>query len=83
MDIEERRHPLTDEDVDRIAAAVACKTRAAFHIEEEVHYNSHKKIDKLLEAYDAATNTFTKTFFALIIVGAIFLAGLGLVKGVK
>lgn len=81
--MEERRHPISDEDILRIAEAVAKKTHEAFHIEDEVHYNAHQKLDKILEAYDNATNIFWKTFLALIITGAITLAGLTIVKGIK
>jgi len=79
----ERRHPLTDDDIDKIAEAVTIKTRESFHIEEEKHYNSHQKLDKMLEAYDSATNIFWKMFLALVITGSIVLAGLSVVKGVK
>lgn len=79
----ERRAPLSDDDIDRIANAVAKKTKDAFHIEEETHYNSHKRLDKLLEAYDGATSAFTKAFIGLVIIGAIFLAGVAVVKGAK
>jgi len=79
---EERRQPLTDDDVDRIADAVAKKTRQAFHIEEEIHYNSHKRLDKLLDAYDKAANAFIKIFLGLVIVGLIVIAGFS-VKGWK
>lgn len=77
----ERREPLTEDEVERIAAAVARKTKEAFHIEEEKHYNSHKRLDKLLEVYDSATNAFVKAFLALVIVGALVLAGIGLARG--
>jgi hypothetical protein len=81
--MDERRQPLTDEDVERIALAVAKKTKEAFHIEDEDHYNSHKRLDKLLEVYDSATNAFTKAFIAVVIVGALVLAGIGIMKGAK
>ena len=81
--MDERRQPLTDDDVERIALAVAKKTKEAFHIEEELHYNSHKRLDKLLEVYDSATNAFTKAFIAVMIIGALVLAGIGIVKGAK
>ncbi len=80
---EERRAPISDEDVSRIADAVATRTKEAFHIEEEVHYNQHKKLDAMLAAYDTATNIFWKTFLALVITGAIILAGLTAIKGIK
>lgn len=83
--MEERRHqlPLSEEDLNRIADAVAKKARETFHIGEEEHYNSHKRLDKLLEAYDSASNAFTKAFFGLVILGAITLAGLAITKGFK
>lgn len=81
--MEERRQPLTDDDINKIAEAVSSKTREAFHIEEEKHYNSHQKLDKILEAYDTATNTFWKMFLALVIAGAILLAGISTMKGIK
>lgn len=67
---------LTSDDIMQIADAVAERAKNAFHIDEESHYNSHKKIDDLLEAYASATNIFWKTFLALVITGTIVLAGL-------
>jgi hypothetical protein len=83
--VEERRHlpPLRDEDVERIAEAVAEKAKASFHISEEKHYNDHKRLDKLLDVYDNATNIFIKTFIGFVIVGAILLAGIAMTKGAK
>ena len=72
----ERRLPLSDEDVEKIAAKIAERTREAFYIEEEKHYNSHQKLDSLLQAYESASNIFAKTFIALTITGAMILAGL-------
>lgn len=80
---EERRHPLTEDDVDRIADAIAKKAREAFHIDEEEHYNSHQRLDRLLDAYDGATSIFVKTFLGLVIIGLIVLAGVTVVKGWK
>lgn len=82
---EERRelHLLTDADVEKIAAAVAKKTRETFHIEEEKHYNDHRKLDSMLAAYDNATNMFWKAFLGLIITGTIILVGIGVPKGFK
>lgn len=71
-----RASVLTKEDVMQIADAVAERAKTAFHIDEESHYNSHKKIDDLLEAYASATNIFWKTFLSIVIVGALILAGL-------
>lgn len=80
---DEGRHPLSDEDVDRLADAIALRTREAFHIDDEKHYNSHQRLDRLLDAYDGATNVFAKTFLALVVVGLIVLAGVTAVKGWK
>ena len=81
--MEERRmHIISDEEIERIAIAVTTKTRTAFFIEEESHYNSHKRIDKLLDAWDGASNIFWKTFLAMLIVGALILAGMTASKGV-
>ena len=80
---EERRHqlPLSDKDVERIADAISQRATEAFHISEEKHYNSHKKLDSLLDAYDSATNIFWRTFLSLVIIGAIVLAGYTVSKG--
>lgn len=80
---EERRNGLSDADIEKIADAVANRTRQAFFIDEEKHYNSHTRLDKVLDAYDAAANIFWKSFLALVIVGAIILAGMTAAKGVK
>lgn len=82
-DIVERRQPLSDDDIERIAEAVAKKTTETFHIDDEVHYNSHQRLDKLLDAYDSATNMFWKAFLGLVILGAIILASISIVKGAK
>lgn len=71
-----RASVLTKEDIMQIADAVTDRAKTAFHIEEEAHYNSHKKLDSMLDAYTSATNIFWKTFLALVIVGGIILAGL-------
>lgn len=71
-----RASVLTKEDIILIADAVTDRAKTAFHIEEESHYNQHKKLDSMLEAYTSATNIFWKTFLALVIVGGIILAGL-------
>lgn len=73
---------ISDEDIMRIAQAVTAQVKTSFHIEEESHYNSHKRIDKLLDAYDGATNLFWKSFLGLLIVGALVLAGMS-AKGWK
>lgn len=80
---DDRRHPLTEDDVNRIAEAIATKTRDAFHIDEETHYNQHKRLDRLLDSYDGATNLFTRIFFGLVIIGMIVLAGVTSMKGWK
>lgn len=82
-DLTDRRRvtPISDSDIERIAEAVSVKARSAFHVEEETHYNSHKRLDVMLTAYDNATNIFWKTFLACVIVGAIILAGISFTKG--
>ena len=74
---------MNDEDIERIADAVVNRTHAAFQIDEETHYNQHKRLDKMLDAYDNATNVIIKTFLALFIVGAIVIAGMTATKGWK
>lgn len=82
--MEERRHnQLSEADIERIATAVAEKTKEAFHIEEEKHYNDHQRLDAMLAAYEGARNIFWKTFLGMVIVGAIIMAGIVGVKGLK
>lgn len=81
-DEDRRASVLTKEDIMQIADAVTTRAKNAFHIEEEAHYNQHKKLDAMLEAYTSATNIFWKTFLALVIVGGIILAGLTATKKV-
>lgn len=79
-----RRITLSDEDIERIADAIIRKQKErSFYIDEEYHYNAHKRIDRLLDTYENATNIFVKTFLALVIVGAIVLAGIAAIKGWK
>lgn len=79
----ERRHPLTDDDINRIADAIASRAREAFHIDDKKHYDSHQRLDRLLDVYDGATSIFIKTFLGLVIIGMIVLAGVTSVKGWK
>lgn len=65
--------PLTDQDVDRIADAVIEKQKA-FSMDSKEHYDSHQRIDKLLNMYDAAQNVAWKTFISLLVVGGILVA---------
>lgn len=74
---------ISDKDIERIVSAVSVKARADFHISEEEHYNSHKRLDKLLDVYDSAQSAFWKSFVAVVIVGALILAGIGITKGAK
>lgn len=74
------KQTLSQEEIDRIASAILDKA-AAFRIKEEDHYNQHKRLERLLEAYESATNIFWKTFLSFIIVGAIVLAGATAIKG--
>lgn len=71
-----RKSVLTNEDISQIADAVTERAKSAFHIDDEAHYNQHKKLDAMLDAYTSATNIFWKTFLALFIVSALVLAGL-------
>lgn len=76
-DGEDRRSGvLTREDIIHIVDAVMEREKTAFHIDEEEHYNQHKKLDAMLDAYTSATGIFWKTLLALIITGGIVLAGL-------
>lgn len=72
---------LSDEDIERIVDAIIVKERNIFRLDDEYHYNAHKRLDKLLDAYESATNIFARTFLALVIVGATILAGVTAVKG--
>lgn len=81
---QKRRITLSEEDIERIADAIIRKQKErSFYIDEEYHYNAHKRIDKLLDAYENATNIFMKTFIALVITGAIILAAIAVLKGWK
>lgn len=65
--------PLTDQEVDRIADAVVAKQKA-FSLDSKEHYDSHQRIDRLLNMYDAAQNIAWKTFISLLVVGGILVA---------
>ena len=79
---ERRRNVLSETELSYIADAVSDRATKAFFIEAQQHYNSHQRLDRMLDAYDAATNVLLKGFLALVIVGAILLAGFGASKGV-
>jgi hypothetical protein len=86
-ELKERRHlpPLSEDDVQRIANAVSDRAikscQSSFHLAEEKHYNDHKRLDRILDMYDNASNVIVKTFIAMIFVGALALAAMGKFKG--
>lgn len=73
-----RRAPLSNDDIERISSAVALKIKSeGFHIDEETHYNQHKELEKFLDAFNGARNGLVKCFLGLIGVGALVLAAIG------
>ena len=69
-----RRNQLSEGEIARIVAAIKRSQEDNFHLCSEEHYASHKRLDKLLDAFDAAQNIFWKAFIGAVIIGAIFLA---------
>jgi hypothetical protein len=72
---------MTDAEIEKLAVAIVAKGGDAFHIEGEKHYNSHKRLDALLDVYDKTTSTVLKALIGLFVVGAMIIAGIGAMKG--
>ena len=74
-------HTLSDEDVQRIAEAVAAvedvDDSRGFRVPPEAHYNSHARLDSLLDSYDSASNIVMKFLIGLVIVGIFGVAAVG------
>lgn len=51
--------------------------RADFFIAPKDHYDTHKRLDRLLDVYDAAGNAFTKALIGLFIMGILVVAAAG------
>lgn len=68
---------LSDEDIDRIAEAVAKKEACTFYVDPRDHYSAHERIDSLLKAYDTASNIVLKAILAFFIVGIIGVVAFG------
>jgi hypothetical protein len=68
---------LSDEDIQKIAEAVAKNDSHAFYVDPKDHYNSHERLDKLLDSYDSASNIILKFFIGLILLGVISAAAVG------
>ena len=68
---------LSDEDIDRIAEAIAKSDKYTFAVDPRDHYSSHERIDNLLKAYDTASNLVLKTVLAFFILGIIGAVALG------
>jgi len=52
-----------------------------FHVPEELHYVEHSELRDLLKDYKTAKSMFWKAFLGLVILGAIVLAGIGILSG--
>ncbi len=68
---------ITDKDIERIAEAIARKDDHGFYVDPRDHYNSHERLDKFLDAYDAASNVVLKAILALFIVGVVAALAIG------
>ena len=75
-----RRNPLSEEEIAMIVAAIKRSQEDTFHLSSEEHYAAHKRLDRLLDAFDAAQNIFWKAFLGAVIIGALFLASFPVFK---
>lgn len=65
---------LSDEDVERVAEKLFAKFDSklrTFWIEPEKHYESHRRLDDLLDVWKQTKNTALKTVIGLFILGLI------------
>ncbi len=64
---------MTDEDIEKLAEAIAKKTQDdhGFYVDPRQHYNFHELLDRILDAYDAASNIILKAIIGLFIAGVV------------
>jgi len=73
---------LSDDDVERISCKLFDKfdsKLSSFWIEPQKHYDSHRRIDDLLEVWKQTKSTFLKTFIGIFILGVIAFSAFPLV----
>ena len=73
---------LSDDDIQKISDAVACKIKSdGFNIDPEQHYNQHHELSELLSAVDQAKGGLIKGFLSLCAAGLLVFAAIGLKFG--
>ena len=68
---------MTDEEIEKLAKMIE-KHKPEFHIDPKKQYDSHKRIDKLLDSYEEATGVFKKFFIGALILGMFAIVAVGL-----
>lgn len=72
---------MNEREISAISEAVAKKIiegNRDFMVDAETHYNHHHELGELLDALKSAKSTISKAFFRLVILGALFLAYMGI-----
>lgn len=68
---------MTEDEIKKLAETIV-DLKGGFYVEPEKHYLQHKRIDRVLDLYESASNIFTKIFIGAMIVGSLVLAMIGL-----
>ena len=68
---------MTEDEIKTLAEAIV-ELKGGFYVEPEKHYLQHKRIDRVLDLYESASNIFMKIFIGAMIVGSLVLAMIGL-----
>lgn len=69
---------MTDEDIEKLAKAIAEKSDHGFYVDPKDHYSSHERLDRILDAYDSASNLVLKSLIGFFMVGVIAAVAMGL-----
>jgi hypothetical protein len=66
-------------EIDELAEAIVKKSsETEFYVDPKLHYNQHERLERLLDAYDAASNVIFKFFIGACLVGLVGFAAMGL-----
>lgn len=70
---------LTDLDIEKIAEKLYEKVENKAHsfwIEPERHYQSHQRMDRLIDVWESTQNIFIKTIIGLFILGVLTISSM-------
>jgi len=67
---------VTDEEIKKLAEEIVAK-KGGFWVEPEEHYQSHKRLDRLLDIFDTVQSGLIKGFIAAFVLGILAISAIG------